>query len=159
MIKNIRRRQAVEDKKNSTAPIILSIIVFVIGLGLGYYLWGIHRQVTTDYKEMLGKTIDYIATIEHKNQKLLKKVDTLENELDMAKKEAKEAPEAFDSKLKDLNAKLDALQQENNQLKGRASENQALKQKVTALTKEAEILRAHLALPETTGDKNLQPKK
>jgi len=107
----------VEEKKFSSAPVIFAVIVFAIGLGLGYYLWGIQRQKPTDYKEMLSKTIDYIATIEHKNQTLLKTIDSLENEVDVLKKESKGVPGELESRLEDLKSRVDSLNKENQQLK------------------------------------------
>ncbi len=133
------------EKKITSAPVVLAVIVFAIGLGLGYYLWGIQRKGPTDYKEMLSKTIDYIATIEHKNQTLLKTIDTLENEVDVLKKESKGVPVELESRLKDLKARVDSLQHENQQLKQKLityenmlKENQALKKKGAQETKPAQ---------------------
>ncbi len=142
-----------EKNKSSTAPIILAVIVFIVGLGLGYYLWGVNREKAPDYKTMLKETIDYIATIEHKNRQFFQKVDALENEIAMLKKEkaASEVPEETEVKIKEMEEEIQALQEENASLESSTTthqeilqQNQMLKAKIQQLTEELTSMNARM---------------
>ncbi|MCD6570117.1 MAG: hypothetical protein J7L53_05395 [Deltaproteobacteria bacterium] len=162
-----------EEKKGMAAPIILAVTVFIIGFGLGYFIWGVNREKAPDYKKILQETIDYIATIEHKNMRLLERADTLENEIAMLKKEkeASQVSEDIEGKIKEMEAKIQSLQQENASLRSSATvdqdilqENQILKAKIQRLMEELASMKAHLGAaqdlvePQTTiGTSNVSP--
>ncbi|MEA3222588.1 MAG: hypothetical protein U9P49_05430 [Thermodesulfobacteriota bacterium] len=156
-----------EEKKNksSTAPIILAVVVFIIGLGLGYFLWGVNREKAPDYKNMLKETIDYIATIEHKNRQTIQKVDALENEIAMLQKEkvASEVSEETEVKIKEMEKEIQVLQEENASLKSSTTtqkeilqQNRMLKATIQQLTEELTSMNARMGAvqelvePQTT---------
>lgn len=116
--------------------LIFSLVLFVVGLALGYY-WEYKRQQQTDYKDMLRKTITYITTLEEQKQETDKKIIALQN--DIANLQKQQGNPGNDQLAK-LNERVAVLEKENADLKAKTSqsealaqENQQLRQKVQSL--------------------------
>ncbi|MCU0576510.1 MAG: hypothetical protein MUD15_06765 [Desulfobacterota bacterium] len=130
-----------EDKEKShvRAMAVVLVVVFLVGIFLGYYIWGYRKQQHPDYKDMLKQTISYIATLEEKNQALTSKVGTLENDVVSLKKQQ----EISGEKSAGLPDRMAVLEKENADLKaslkaqeGLIQENLQLRQKVQALVEQ-----------------------
>ncbi|MFY9397905.1 MAG: hypothetical protein WAR22_06020, partial [Desulfomonilia bacterium] len=80
-------------KRTFIAPLVLAGVLLISGLVLGFYIWGVDRRDQVDYKQTLRETIDYIATLEHRNESLRKQVGTLETELGVARGRQEESTE------------------------------------------------------------------
>ncbi len=129
-----------EEKKRSMIPLVIAVMLFVVGLILGYYIWGINKEKQIDYKKFLAETVNYIATLEHKNQKLLKEVDTLETEVNMLQQKQAAGMEQDTGQMDALSRRITALEKENQELQSAiaennrlAQENQELKDRIQAL--------------------------
>jgi chromosome segregation ATPase len=130
-----------EDKEKShvRAMAVVLVVVFLVGIFMGYYIWGYRKQQHPDYKDMLKQTISYIATLEEKNQALTSKVGTLENDVLSLKKQQ----EISGEKSAALPDRMAVLEKENADLKaslkaqeGLIQENLQLRQKVQALVEQ-----------------------
>jgi Tfp pilus assembly protein PilN len=117
-----------EEKKRSMIPLVISVILFVAGVVLGYYIWGFNKEKQVDYKNFLQETINYIATLEHKNKKLLDEVDTLETEMNMLQQKQTTSTVQSTDQIDTLSARISALEKENLELKTAISENNRLVQ-------------------------------
>ena len=122
---------------------VIAVMLFVVGLILGYYIWGINKEKQVDYKKFLTETVNYIATLEHKNKKLLAEVDTLETEVNMLQQKQAAGTQQDTSQMDVLSQRITALEKENQDLKGAitennrlAQENQELKSRIQALLDE-----------------------
>ena len=122
---------------------VIAVMLFVVGLILGYYIWGINKEKQVDYKKFLAETVNYIATLEHKNKKLLAEVDTLETEVNMLQQKQAAGTQQDTSQMDVLSQRITALEKENQDLKGAitennrlAQENQELKSRIQALLDE-----------------------
>lgn len=138
------------EKKNSMIPLLLVLIVFIVGLGLGYYIWGVKRHKQVDYKEFLKQTIDYIATIEHKNLRLVEQNTALENEMALVKEQQKQTPQDVKGSIEELEATVRTLQQDNANLRMNADRNETLIQMNEQLKKQIEILSLELESLKST---------
>jgi predicted RNase H-like nuclease (RuvC/YqgF family) len=122
------------------AVALVMLVVFLVGMFLGYYIWGYRRQKSPDYKEMLQQTISYIGAIEEKNKELTARVGSLETEAESLKKRLDQPQGSGGS---DLGRRIEALEKENAELRPIASErdgllkeNQQLRQRVQSLVEE-----------------------
>ncbi len=129
-----------EEKKRSMIPLVISVMLFVVGLILGYYIWGLNREEQVDYKGFLQETIDYIATMEHKNKRLIDEVDRLETEVNMLQQKQIAGTTEKTDQLEALSQRITSLERENQDLKASitenarlAQENQELRQKIEEL--------------------------
>lgn len=139
------------ERTNVRAVAVILVVIFLVGLFLGYYFWGYRKQQHPDHKEMLRQTISYISTLEKKNEELNARADTLENEVDSLKSQ-KSAP--VETQVADLSERLAVIEKENADLKaamaekeGLAQENQQLRLKVQTLVEELNASRQ----PGSTG--------
>jgi regulator of replication initiation timing len=125
-----------ESKKSLLNPIIImSIIVFIVGFGLGFYIWGYHKSETKDYKEMLRETIGYIDSMERLNADMSKEVDGLKKDNSMLKSPS-------NAQLVGLQSKIQSLQNENTSLRSMVGQSQYLIQENARLNSENQMLRS-----------------
>ncbi len=104
-------------RKRFVAPLALAVVLFLAGLILGFYIWGVDRGDQVDYKQTLGETIDYIATIEHRNENLRERVAALETEVAMAREQRAEGAEQRTEKIASLEQQIQNLRNENQELR------------------------------------------
>ena len=125
-----------ENKKSLLNPIvIMSIIVFIVGFGLGFYIWGYHKKETKDYKEMLKEVTAYIDSMERLNTDMSKEVDGLKKDNSMLKSPA-------NAQVVGLQSKILSLQNENASLRTMAGQSQFLIQENARLNSENQMLRS-----------------
>jgi uncharacterized protein HemX len=115
-------------KRTFIAPLVLAGVLLISGLVLGFYIWGVDRRDQVDYKQTLRETIDYIATLEHRNESLRKQVGTLETELGVARGRQEESTEQRSDEIAQLRQRIEALKEENDRLKASL---EALTQRMT----------------------------
>jgi len=120
--------------------LVFAVLLFVAGLILGYYFWGLNKEKRVDYKAFLQETINYIATLEHKNKKLIDEVDVLETEISMLQEKQSAGAVQSTDQIDALSQRISVLEKENQQLgtcvsenKELVQENQQLKQKLQTL--------------------------
>jgi len=127
-----------ESKKLLFNPIIImSIIIFIVGFGLGFYIWGYHKAEKKDYKEMLRDAISYIDSMERLNADMSKEVDGLKKDNSMLKSPS-------NAQLVGLQSKILSLQNENASLRAMAGQSQYLIQENARLNSEIQMLRSRL---------------
>ncbi len=144
-----------EGKKKSMAVLVSALVLFIAGLILGYYVWGLNRPDQVDYKAFLQETINYIATLEHKNKKLLDTVDVLETEISMLQEKQATGSEQRSEKIDALSERIAVLERENREMAATVSdnrdlarENQELKQKLQALMDQVGMEKSESFTPE-----------
>jgi cell division protein FtsB len=107
-----------DGKKNSfIVPLVLAVILFLAGIILGFSIWGVDRGEQVDHKQVLQDTINYIATIEHRNENLRERVGALETELAVAREQKQETVEQRTDEIASLRQQTETLREENQQLK------------------------------------------
>ena len=153
-----------EEKKRSMIPLVIAVMLFVVGLILGYYIWGVNKEKQIDYKKFLTETVNYIATLEHKNQKLLAEVDTLETEVNMLQQKQAAGSQQDTSQMDALSQRITALEKENQELKSAitennrlAQENRELKDRIQALVQEKDDASAQPAEPASPKEPGQPP--
>jgi cell division protein FtsB len=127
-------------KKGPNAILIMSVIIFVIGFGLGFYIWGYHKQKAQDYREVLQEVSDYLVGLEKKNAQISAKNKSLEDEVSMLTKGGKPAA----GQTVDLQAQLASLERENAFLRSTLNQNQALVQENNQLRSKVQALEVQL---------------
>ncbi|HEY9160844.1 MAG TPA: hypothetical protein VIS94_07160 [Desulfomonilia bacterium] len=132
-----------ENKKFIYNPIvIMSIVVFIVGFGLGFYIWGYHKEKEKDYKAMLKDIISYIDGMERLNADLTKEVEGLKKDNSMLKSPS-------NAQLVALQSKIESLQNENTSLRSMAGQSQYLIQENARLNSEIQMLRSRLGVSST----------
>ncbi len=127
-----------ESKKSLFNPIIvMSIIIFIVGFGLGFYIWGYNKAEKKDYKEMLRDAISYIDSMERLNSDMSKEIDGLKKDNSMLKSPS-------NAQLVGLQSKILSLQNENANLRAMAGQSQYLIQENARLNTEIQMLRSRL---------------
>ena len=126
-----------KERKKLISYLIVVIMLFGTGFGLGYYLWGVDREQKPDYKKYLSKTINYIGNLEKNNQGFIKQVKRLKADIATLKKDVKDAQIQFDAQSKSLQDKSASLEEEKARLQSLLGENQKL-------SKEKEQLQAKI---------------
>ena len=130
-----------KERKKLIAYLVVIIILFGGGFGLGYYLWGVDREKAPDYKKNLSKTIDYIASIEKDNRGFIKQIKGLKSEVTVINKDVKDAQSRSDAQSKSLQTRIASLEKEKARLQSLVGENQKLsKEKEQLQTKVASLL-------------------
>lgn len=104
-------------RKSFVAPLALAVVLFLAGLILGFYIWGAGRGDKVDYKQTLRETIDYIATIEHRNENLRERVAALETEAAVAREQRAEGAEQRSGEIASLEQQIQTLRNENQELR------------------------------------------
>ena len=79
-----------ERKKRIIVCFVITFAAFIFGLCLGFYIWGLNAGQPPDYKKYLQETMDYMASLEEKNAKLMQKADEFKDEVTALKDAAKE---------------------------------------------------------------------
>ncbi|HPC46733.1 MAG TPA: hypothetical protein PLW83_01720 [Deltaproteobacteria bacterium] len=130
-----------EVKRTNIRAVALGVaVVFLVGLALGYYIWGYRASHRLDYKDMLRQTITYISTLEEKNQELIDRVGRLENEAGSLKKQLGEPADAQkalqDSRIADLEKENQELKAQAAQREDLLKENEQLRLRVQSLVEE-----------------------
>ncbi len=120
------------------APLIGILIIFILGLGLGYYIWEYRGNGPRDYKQVLTEVIDYIATLEHKNRGLTQRMTELGAELATVKAELAKTPQEKAVELKSLDERILELEGERSELQ---DEVRQLRQRLKMLQAELEASR------------------
>lgn len=138
-----------EEKKRSMIPLVISVLLFVAGLVLGYYIWGLNKGKQVDYKNFLQETINYIATLEHKNKKLLDEVDSLETEMNMLQQKQTTSTVQSTDQIDALSSRISALEKENLELKTAISENNRLVQENQDLRRKVQALQDEINAGKT----------
>ncbi len=115
-----------KERKKLISYLIVLIILFGGGLGLGYYIWGLDTQKKPDYKKYLSKTIDYIANLEKNNRGFLKQAKQLKADIGALKKDMKDAQIQLDAQSKSLQDKSASLEEEKIRLQSSIDESQKL---------------------------------
>ncbi len=115
-----------KERKKLIAYLIVVIMLFGTGFGLGYYLWGVDREQKPDYKKYLSKTIDYIASIEKDNQGFIKQIKGLKSEVAAINKDVKDDQSRSDAQSKSLQIRIASLEEEKARLQSLLGENQKL---------------------------------
>ena len=118
----------------------MSIIVFVVGFGLGFYIWGYHKSETKDYKERLREVISYIDSMERLNADMSKEVDGLKKDNSMLKSPS-------NAQVVGLQSKILSLQNENASLRSMVGQSQYLIQENARLNSEIQMLRSRQGTP------------
>ncbi|MDT8272326.1 MAG: hypothetical protein RRA35_03950 [Desulfomonilia bacterium] len=149
-----------EGKKKSMVPLIFPVLVFLVGLVLGYYFWGTKSTEQIDFKASLQQTITYIATLEHRNARLQDQVNSLENELALLEQKHLEVSSSGPDQVEHLTDRVNTLQRQNEELRATIAdnlqlyeENQKLKERIDTLEHMLNTLRAgqqDLTLPPET---------
>lgn len=112
-------------QKNMTkAILIMSVIVFAVGFGMGFYIFGYHKKASADYKQSLREVIGYIDSLEKERKELSERIGSFEAQRDFLK----EAGGADASQDVELRQRLEALERENASLRSAMSQNQTLLQ-------------------------------
>ena len=104
-------------RKSFAAPLALAVVLFLAGLIFGFYIWGVDRVDQVDYKQTLRETIDYIATIEPRNENLRERVAALETEVAVAREQRAEGAEQRTGEIASLKQQIQNLKNENQELK------------------------------------------
>jgi cell shape-determining protein MreC len=104
-------------RKNFVAPLALAVVLFLTGIVLGFYIWGVDRGEQMDYKQVLRDTINYIATIEHRNENFRERVAALETELAVAREQGEESAEQLTGETESLKQQIQNLRNENRELR------------------------------------------
>ena len=115
-----------KERKKLIAYLIVVIMLFGTGFGLGYYLWGVDREQKPDYKKYLSKTIDYIANLEKNNQGFIKQIKGLKSKVAAINKDVKDAQSRSDAQSKSLQIRIASLEEEKARLQSLLGENQKL---------------------------------
>jgi len=116
--------QKIGQKNATKAILIMSLIIFAIGFGLGFYIFGYHKKSSTDYKQNLQEVIDYIDTLEKERKDLTAKLRSLETQQAPLNESAKVGVTTTTS----VQDRVEALERENASLRSSMSQNQALLQ-------------------------------
>ena len=141
-----------KERKKLIAYLIVVIMLFGTGFGLGYYLWGVDREQKPDYKKYLSKTIDYIANIEKDNRGFIKQIKGLKSEVTVINKDVKDAQSRSDAQSKSLQTRIASLEKEKARLQSLLGKNQKLsKEKEQLQTKIDSLLGKNQDLAKEKG--------
>ena len=106
-----------EEKKRSIIPVIVVVIPALAGLVLGYYIWGAGRHAKVDYKQVLQETVNYISSLEQKNESLTSEVGALQSEVNSLKQQGQQSSSSTSDKITSLSRRVQSLEAENQRLK------------------------------------------
>jgi len=115
-----------KERKKLITYLIVVIMLFGTGFGLGYYLWGVDREQKPDYKKYLSKTINYIGKLEKNNQDFIKQIKGLQSKVAALKKDLKDVQSRSDAQSKSLQARTASLEKEKARLQSLLGKNQKL---------------------------------
>jgi len=116
--------QKIGQKNKTKVILIMSVIIFAIGFGLGFYIFGYHKKASTDYKQSLREVIEYIDTLEKERKDLNARLRSLETQ----KAPLNEGAEVGVTPTTSMQDRLETLERENASLRSSISQNQSLLQ-------------------------------
>jgi uncharacterized protein YlxW (UPF0749 family) len=106
-----------EDRKKTVVLVVSIVIPFLVGIILGWYIWGHGRNKPVDYKQVLLETVTYISTIEEKNKELSAKVESLDAEVNVLRQKDQASGTQSQNVITTLNQRVGSLEAENQRLK------------------------------------------
>jgi cell division protein FtsB len=139
-----------DEKKRSIIPVIVISISALIGLILGYYIWGAGRHAQVDYKQVLQETANYISSLEQKNESLTSEVGKLESELNTLKQQSSEAHSTSNT-ITSLSGRVQTLEAENQRFKDTIQRIEAFAQGDSALGERIRSIIQQGSMGTTTG--------
>ncbi len=142
----------VGQKSMTKAILIMSIIIFIVGFGLGFYIFGYHKKASTDYKQSLREVIDYIDSLEKERNALSDRLKAFETQREPAKLGAG----AAESQTAAVQQRLEALERENASLRSSMIQNQTLLQENYQLRSRVQALEGGMN-PQGAGAAAPQP--
>lgn len=104
-----------EEKKRSIIPFIAMVIPALAGLVLGYYIWGAGKHGKIDYKQVLQETVNYISSLEQKNESLTSEVGALQSEVNSLRQQGQQTS-STSSTINSLSRRVQSLESENQRL-------------------------------------------
>jgi len=131
------------NKNRTKAVLIISVMVFAIGFGLGFYIFGYHKRSSTDYKQSLREVIEYIDTLEKERNDLAARLKSLETRQGPLPGGAPVDAAPTTS----LQERVDALERENASLRSSMTQNQALLQENYQLRGRLQALEERMGPP------------
>mgnify|MGYP000437702946 CR=1 FL=1 len=123
--------------KELTAYLVMGILVLVVGIVLGYYIWGVEKGEQPDYRATLTKAADYLGTVEQQNRELKKEKADLQKEIAGLTGKMEEEPDKLNEQINNLKQHVASLTADKEKLQ--ASLDEAMKtaaEKEEALTAE-----------------------
>ena len=114
-------------------------VLFVAGLFIGYYVWGIERDKEPDYAKYLSKTIEYIESMEKANLVLTEKTVALQDHISSMKDEAND-PARLHEEIDALKKEIEGLKKVNTSLQSTIKENEKRLKEAANLQAEHENL-------------------
>ncbi|MEN6474869.1 MAG: hypothetical protein ABFD81_12705 [Syntrophaceae bacterium] len=136
----MEEEKKIGQKNKTKAILIMSIIIFAIGFGLGFYVFGYHKKSSTDYKQSLREVIAYIDALEKDRNELSAKLKSL----DAQREPLKEGAQSGVPQTVSLQERLEALERENASLRSSMSQNQALLQENYQLRGRLQVLEGQM---------------
>jgi uncharacterized protein YlxW (UPF0749 family) len=114
-------------------------VLFIVGIIVGYYVWGTEREETADYTEYLSRTIKYIDSLEKANLVLTEKTVALEDHIASMTDEAND-PAKLNEEIDALKKEVASLKKKNTSLQSTITENGERLKEAAALKTEHENL-------------------
>jgi len=111
------RIDAVRKKKEFITFLVMVVVLFGGGVFLGYYIWGVDKQLKPDYKKYLKDTIIYLEKMEESNAILSADAKSLKTDVSVLKKAVAASENKLMAATKHLEEKLTLLEEENAGLK------------------------------------------
>ncbi|MCK9230685.1 MAG: hypothetical protein M0Q23_05135 [Syntrophales bacterium] len=136
----IRESAMIREKKVIIVHLVLLAVLFVVGVGLGFYIWGVERGEQPDYRPCLTKAAEHITTIEAANRELLKKTEALQKELADLNVTIKKGPDKLNEQITKLESQVASLTRERETAATITNKNKELTEQVNHLTEELRLL-------------------
>jgi regulator of replication initiation timing len=114
--------------------VILSVVIFIVGFGLGFYIWGYHKNEKKDYTAILKDAASYVEGMERLNGSLSKEVEALKKDNAMLKSPS-------NAQVSELQTRVQELVRENATLKSASEQTQYLVQENARLNSELQLLK------------------
>lgn len=130
----------IREKNEIIAYLVLLAVLFVVGVGLGYYIWGMERGEQPDYRTCLSKAAEHLAAIETSNRELHNKTEVLQKEIAALTVRIKEGPDKLNEQIRKLESQVASLTREKEKTVNVTTENRELKEQVKGLAQELEAL-------------------
>jgi len=121
--------------------VILSVVVFIVGFALGFYIWGYHKNEKKDYTAILKDAASYVEGMERLNGSLSKEVEGLKKDNAMLKSPS-------NAQVAELQTRVQELSRENASLKTASDQAQYLMQENARLNSELQLLSQRLSAQE-----------
>jgi flagellar motility protein MotE (MotC chaperone) len=118
-------------KKMVNVILIIAVLTFAVGFGLGYYVFAYQKNDKKDYKQSLREVISYITEIENKNTTIEKELAAMRGEVNpngvqtVGSQERISSLERENSALRTAMSQSQSLMQQNMELRGQIQNLQA----------------------------------